>query len=232
MRSGATWCPRADADGLPDPGVTYTLDAGQVTLRRDKRPRPLVLRVNAGDCLHVRFTNLLASTVQSDEGRAAGHARRLHALRRAGSGQTHPRHGLQRRQNPASGNGIVAPNGGVDYWLYAPKEGTYVFYSAGAMTGGEGDGGQHLRRASSAPSTSSRRARVWYRSQVTRDDLDLARTDITLHGRHLPDPQLRRGLSGRPPLPACRSCEMTQRHRDRALRSDGDHRRTGADRAT
>src|SRR6185436_14480756 len=43
--------PASDTDGLPDPGVTYTpntnLLAGQVKLRADKRPRPLVLRVNA-----------------------------------------------------------------------------------------------------------------------------------------------------------------------------------------
>lgn len=34
--------------------------AGNVKLRSDKRPRPLVLRVNEGDCLEVTFTNLLA----------------------------------------------------------------------------------------------------------------------------------------------------------------------------
>ncbi len=34
--------------------------AGQVRLRSDKRPRPMVLRVNEGDCLEVRLTNLLA----------------------------------------------------------------------------------------------------------------------------------------------------------------------------
>jgi manganese oxidase len=32
---------------------------GRVVLRLDKRPRPLVLRVNKGSCLEVRFTNLL-----------------------------------------------------------------------------------------------------------------------------------------------------------------------------
>ncbi|HEX4964103.1 MAG TPA: hypothetical protein VF173_24975, partial [Thermoanaerobaculia bacterium] len=32
---------------------------GQVTLRPDKRPRPIVLRANEGDCLKVVFTNLL-----------------------------------------------------------------------------------------------------------------------------------------------------------------------------
>ena len=35
--------------------------AGNVMLRPDKRPRPLILRVAAGDCLDVKLTNLLAS---------------------------------------------------------------------------------------------------------------------------------------------------------------------------
>ena len=35
--------------------------AGNVTLRPDKRPRPLVLRVAAGDCLEVKFQNLLTA---------------------------------------------------------------------------------------------------------------------------------------------------------------------------
>ncbi len=36
--------------------------AGKVKLRSDKRPRPIVLRVNEGDCLQVKFTNYLAET--------------------------------------------------------------------------------------------------------------------------------------------------------------------------
>jgi len=32
---------------------------GNVSLRSDKRPRPIVLRVNEGDCLDITFTNLL-----------------------------------------------------------------------------------------------------------------------------------------------------------------------------
>src|ERR1044072_1886804 len=35
------------------------LTAGNVQLRGDKRPRPIVLRVNVGDCLQVTFTNYL-----------------------------------------------------------------------------------------------------------------------------------------------------------------------------
>ena len=36
-----------------------SLSAGNVQLRADKRPRPIVLRANEGDCLQVTFTNLL-----------------------------------------------------------------------------------------------------------------------------------------------------------------------------
>ena len=36
--------------------------AGNAQLNPDRRPRPLVLRVRVGDCLHVRFQNLLSPT--------------------------------------------------------------------------------------------------------------------------------------------------------------------------
>lgn len=45
------------------------LEPGRVQLRANKRPRPLVLRVNEGDCLEVRLTNLLSET-HEDEGDA------------------------------------------------------------------------------------------------------------------------------------------------------------------
>ncbi len=41
--------------------------AGHVKLRSDKRPRPLVLRANEGDCLQVTFTNLLAPSADGQE---------------------------------------------------------------------------------------------------------------------------------------------------------------------
>jgi hypothetical protein len=43
-----------------DPAKGFT--AGNVRLRAGKRPRPLVLRANEGDCLQVSFTNLLTPT--------------------------------------------------------------------------------------------------------------------------------------------------------------------------
>ncbi|MDI3467284.1 MAG: hypothetical protein OJF50_006105 [Nitrospira sp.] len=40
---------------------------GEVRLRSDKRPRPLVLRANEGDCLDVTFTNLMAPSAGGQE---------------------------------------------------------------------------------------------------------------------------------------------------------------------
>ncbi len=40
--------------------VGGSLKPGKVELRPDKRPRPLVLRVRAGDCLEVKLENLLS----------------------------------------------------------------------------------------------------------------------------------------------------------------------------
>jgi hypothetical protein len=52
----------------PDQGRSLALlpnssaQPGNVMLRSDKRPRPLVLRANVGDCLEIDFQNLLATT--------------------------------------------------------------------------------------------------------------------------------------------------------------------------
>src|SRR4051795_11384866 len=43
-------------DVVPISGTELT--PGNVQLRPGKRPRPLVLRVNAGDCLQIEFQNL------------------------------------------------------------------------------------------------------------------------------------------------------------------------------
>src|ERR1051325_8061922 len=48
---------------------TAGLIAGNVQLKEYKRPRPLVLRMNIGDCLQILFQNLLASP-RKDEGHA------------------------------------------------------------------------------------------------------------------------------------------------------------------
>ena len=50
---------RTIADGTPVTDENLAEAPGYVKLRKDKRPRPLVLRANEGDCLEVRFHNLL-----------------------------------------------------------------------------------------------------------------------------------------------------------------------------
>jgi len=53
--------------------------AGAVRLRPDKRPRPLVLRANVGDCLEIRFTNLFAETPAVDPPITRGYSARRRA---------------------------------------------------------------------------------------------------------------------------------------------------------
>src|SRR2546430_5265469 len=47
--------------------VALGLVAGNVRLRPDKRPRPLVLRMNVGDCLQIQFQNLLGPAPVVDD---------------------------------------------------------------------------------------------------------------------------------------------------------------------
>jgi manganese oxidase len=56
---GMIFALRRDVVNNTDP-QSPDLTAGHVMLRPDKRPRPIVLRMNVGDCLQVNFENLLA----------------------------------------------------------------------------------------------------------------------------------------------------------------------------
>src|SRR6476660_2549401 len=51
-------------DVVSNAGGAYDLQPGKVMLRPSKRPRPMVLRMNVGDCLEIAFQNLLAPTQQ------------------------------------------------------------------------------------------------------------------------------------------------------------------------
>ena len=54
---GLLFALRDDVEAIDGKGV---LQAGGVRLKAYKRPRPMVLRVNVGECLDIRFQNLLA----------------------------------------------------------------------------------------------------------------------------------------------------------------------------
>ena len=63
------------------------LGPGNAMLRPDKRPRPLVLRVNEGDCLQVAFENLLDPQWEEEGGLPPGMGGRLPAHVEASAGE-------------------------------------------------------------------------------------------------------------------------------------------------
>ncbi len=183
--------------------------AGKVRLRSDKRPRPLILRVNEGDCLEVTFTNLLSpatngqeiyneplARIRPDEGEVGGDIKKQVQSMPLDSEEPRTRHasmhvngldyvsghcpegstapicadGANVGLNPSS---LAAPGETAVYTWYAKKEGGYLFYSMAAPAGGEGDGGQ-LGLGLFGSINVEPRGAVAYRSQVTRDDLELA----------------------------------------------------------
>lgn len=150
---------------------------GQVKLRGDKRPRPLVLRMNQGDCLSVTFTNLLANTrvhnEQPIDREASMMVQGLSLIDGVASAGSHI------GNNPSS---LAKPGETRVYNWYAPKEGTFIIHSAGALVGSEGHAGQpgqglfglvHVEPAGSQ----------WYRSQVGKDELALVTTAKDAAGR-------------------------------------------------
>ncbi|HWN43002.1 MAG TPA: hypothetical protein VNW71_12330, partial [Thermoanaerobaculia bacterium] len=156
---------------------TQDLPAGNVYLREDKRPRPLVLRMNVGDCLEVKFQNLLNQT-KVDQEQPATRQASMHAI------------GLQLVESILDDGSFVGDNPTSlaevgqrrTYTWYAGREGEHVLHSTGTTTGGEGDGGQINSGLFGAVIVEPVGAR-WYRSQVTKADLDLATTQTLSTGQ-------------------------------------------------
>ncbi|HEX7180818.1 MAG TPA: copper oxidase [Thermoanaerobaculia bacterium] len=153
-----------------------TLSAGNVRLRLDKRPRPIVLRMNVGDCLRIDFQNLLAPTKRDQEQPATRWAS-IHAV-----GAELLAIGDDGSFVGQNANSLADVGQSRSYFLYAEREGEHVLFSAGATNGGQGDGGSTnsgLFGALIIEPVGS----VWYRSQVTRDDLDRVTTGTTQFGQ-------------------------------------------------
>jgi len=159
------------------------LVAGNVQLRADKRPRPIVLRMNVGDCLQVAFQNLLNPTPVDLE-QAATRSTSIHVI------------GMQLVNSIAddgsnvgtNASSLVAPGGSATYTFFAEREASYVLYSTGANVGGEGDGGQ-LNSGLFGSVNVEPTGAEWYRSQVTNADLVLATTGTTADGHPIIDYQ-------------------------------------------
>jgi hypothetical protein len=176
--------PEAAGPGQPISLLPSTRDeviAGRVQLRPDKRPRPLVLRVNEGDCLEVTFTNLLSPREEGEdyfEDPATGRTVALELEEPATRSASIHVNGLDDAGDMRSDganvgrnpSGLVAPGQSIVYRWYARAAGTYLMFSAAAPVGGEGDGGQ-LGLGLFGAINVEPRGSVWYRSQVTADDM-------------------------------------------------------------
>ena len=219
---------------------TGPLAAGKVMLRPDKRPRPMVLRMNVDDCLEVRFQNLLSPTpsvfnpslstqqypvrvpgstyspnknarvaqeAQSTFTDSAGQpATRLAGVHVMGmelvKAETPP--GTPAAGSAADGSwvgandvapvdpqvrasGLVSPGRSIVYTFTAKAEGAYLLYSTAADVGDPLSFGGQLMQGLFGAVTVQPKTAEWYRSQVTKADLDLATTGKTADGHPIID---------------------------------------------
>jgi hypothetical protein len=173
---------------------------GNVQLKPGKRPRPLVLRVNEGDCLQITFQNLLAAnradvsginfTNQPSKQTYSNTPEKLspndEPLTRSASVHVN---GLDLVNGNASDGGnvgnntpsLAAPGEYKTYTLYGRKQGQYMMYSTGTVAGGEGDGGQLDLGLFGSVNVEPAGAK-WYRSQVTPEQLEAAKTGTNPNG--------------------------------------------------
>ncbi|HEU4597466.1 MAG TPA: hypothetical protein VFS10_20215 [Pyrinomonadaceae bacterium] len=148
--------------------ATLGLKAGNVKLKPYKRPRPLALRMNAGDCLQITFQNLLDPS-RADDNQPATRTASIHivGLQLVNSIADD---GSNVGTNPSS---LVGPGGTATYTYYAEREGNHLLYSTAATTGGEGNGGSIAMGLFGAVNV-ERRGAQWFRSQVTAKEIALA----------------------------------------------------------
>jgi hypothetical protein len=154
------------------------LQAGQVRLRSDKRPRPIVLRVNVGSCLEINFRNLLNPTTPTYLPSVYAVQTRQASIHLSGLDlvKTIDSDGSYVGTNNSS---LVAPGDTLTYRYSAPAEGTFLLYSTGAEE--QSQSGQMVNGLFGAVNVQPEGAE-YYRSQATRQDMHLA----TYHADALP----------------------------------------------
>ncbi|MBI3181156.1 MAG: copper oxidase [Myxococcales bacterium] len=172
------------------------LGPGNARLRPDKRPRPIVLRMNVGDCIRINFTNLLAPSREAiPEPPSVPH----HAEGVAGEDAPVTRgasihvNGLQYLNIGSDGAAVgfnpsllVLPGRSATYLYYADREGPFFMHSMAAIAGGEGDGGSTVLGLFGAVVVEPPGSR-WYRSQVTHEQIAAATTGRNADGTPIVD---------------------------------------------
>lgn len=165
-------------------------------IRADKRPRPIVLRANVGDCIQIAFTNnipqqnfntaQLGLTYETPE--VSLHVQGMEWVTGAkddgsfvgknNSSLASPGPAPSPTPTPTPPAGTSWPPSTQTYTLYAKAEGTYLMYSMGDTTSIGSQITQGLFGALNVQPAGAE----WYRSQVTQQDLKLASTGTTADG--------------------------------------------------
>ena len=160
-------------DVVPNNPTDKTPQPGKVMLRPDKRPRPIVLRVDVGQYLEIKFTNLLTpeSSTSPVGTRSAGvHIAGLELVEvtDADGKATQPGIDSDATWVGKNSNAYAAPGETRTYKYFAKAEGTFMLYSAAADWNGQLAAGLFGATVVEPPKAE------WYRSQVTHADLLLA----------------------------------------------------------
>lgn len=158
---------------------TKPLGPGNAQLRADKRPRPLVLRVNKNECLKIDFTNYLtpapASPQQPVTRAASIHVTGMELVKSIADD------GFNAGANPDA----QVPSGGhTTYSLFAAEEGTFLLYSPAGSFNGFGSTQQMLGLFGAV--TVEPVGAEWYRSQVSHADFVVAAGDAPPNVKSLP----------------------------------------------
>ncbi len=163
---------------------TVTTGLGNLQLRPGRRPRPIVLRANVGDCLQVSFqaaipaSNFSNSTPQSPAIATTEVSLHIQGQEWAASplddGSFVGKNNTSLATVPPSPipTPPPAPPSGRIYRLFVKNEGTFLLYTMGD-TEGDPVGGQLSRGLFGALNVQPNGAE-WYRSQVSQQDLALA----------------------------------------------------------
>jgi plastocyanin len=178
-------------DVVPNDG-SGKLTPGNVMLRPDKRARPMVLRMNVGDCMEITFENLLANVPSIAQTPAIpydpANSKTIPDNSNSSTSQPATRlagvhvMGMELKEIKADGSWVGANDSSLSapgdpprtYRFCAKAEGSYLLYSTGADLGLRlGFGGQLSQGLFGAVTVQPQQAE-WYRSQVTRQDLELA----------------------------------------------------------
>ena len=171
---------------------------GKVSLRPDKRPRPIVLRVAAGDCLTINLQNLLA--YQANPNKDLTDAEHDPIV----DDQVSDRHvgfqvnGLQPVNGiqdiaaftGRNGNFLVAPGNTRSYTLYAEREGAFAATSKGATFGGEGAAGNVANGLFGQVIVLPKGGRS-YRNTLTEEEMRMATTGRAPTGQPVVDYEAR-----------------------------------------